>query len=96
MRPSHWLIIYDIRNVKRLVKVEKCVESYARRIQKSVFESDAPAATIRLLQDRLALIIDEKEDFVLIFSVCEKDWQKKESFGTDADKTAQDDRFSIL
>ena len=31
----HWIILYDIRDVKRLSKVAKVVESYGWRVQKS-------------------------------------------------------------
>ena len=42
----HWLILYDIRNVRRLAHVARIMESYAVRVQKSVFESDADEKTI--------------------------------------------------
>ena len=95
---KHWLIVYDIRNSKRLSKVEKCVESYAWRVQKSVFESNATDETINQLKNRLNQIIDDEVDFVLFFQVCERDWQKQEKFGIGSRIKEQipDDSFAIL
>ncbi len=98
MATKHWLIVYDIRNTKRLRKVEKCMESYAWRVQKSVFETSAGDETINTLKWRLEQIIETKEDFVLFFNICEKDWQKQEKFGVGAKIKEQmpDDGFVIL
>ena len=98
MESKHWLIVYDIRDAKRLRKVEKCTESYAHRIQKSVFETDAPEETIGELKYRLAQIMDIETDFVLFIKVCERDWQKQEKFGIGADLKEQipDDGFAVL
>lgn len=98
MDSKHWLIVYDIRDSKRLRKVEKCMESYAWRVQKSVFEASASSETINQLKGRLEGIIDVAEDFVLFFSICERDWQKQEKFGVGSKIKEQmpDDGFVIL
>lgn len=98
MEKKHWLIVYDIRNSKRLSKVEKCMESYAWRVQKSVFESFAPDMTILHLKRDLGRIIETEEDFVLFFEICERDWQKQEKFGLDSNENDRmsDDKFIIL
>ena len=98
MENKHWLIVYDIRNVKRLVKVEKCIQSYAWRVQNSVYESTAPEQTISHLKYRLAKIIETEEDFVLFFQICEKDLLKQQKFGKGADIKEQiaDDGFAVL
>ena len=62
----NWLILYDIRDARRLQQVEKIVSSYAWRVQKSVFESDAPEATIEKMKRRLNYTVDEKEDFISV------------------------------
>ncbi len=80
MNIKHWLIVYDIRNNKRLSKIARCVESYAWRVQKSVFESLASEETINKLKTRIQKIINKDEDFILFFEVCERDWQKKEIY----------------
>lgn len=92
---KHWLILYDIRDAKRLNKVEKCVSSYAWRVQKSVFESNAPESTILQLKTELNRLI-ETEDFVLFFNICERDWQKQEVYGVIGKNTEQTDKFLII
>lgn len=96
---KHWLILYDIRNPKRLRSVEKCVESYGWRVQKSVFESDAPDESIARLKLRLGRIINPEEDFVLFLDICERDWQKQETYGVGAigeDRKMPDGPFIVL
>ncbi len=92
----NWLILYDIRDARRLRRVEKIVSSYAWRVQKSVFESDAPKETIEIMKYRLGYAIDENEDFILIFNICEKDWQKKEKYGISCEHEIINDMFYIL
>lgn len=98
MEVKHWLIVYDIRDTKRLAKVSKCMESYAWRVQKSVFESSATAETIGRLKRELERIIDEQEDFILFFEICERDFQKKQIFGKMEKQNGKiiDEDFAIL
>ena len=91
---KHWLIAYDIRDAKRLHKVEKCVESCAWRVQKSVFESDAPEEKISWLKTRVEYCIGEG-DFVLFLDICEQDWQKRQHYGGDG-QDAPDLPFLVL
>lgn len=95
---KHWLIVYDIRDTKRLAKISKCVESYGWRVQKSVFESTANDKTIGQLKGRLEKLMDIEEDFVLFFEVCERDFQKKQVFGknTESGDKITDEDFVIL
>lgn len=81
MKEKHYLIVYDICDEKRLSKVAKCIESYAWRVQKSVFETNATDETLNQLKWKLEKIIDTEVDFILFFEVCERDWQKKEIYG---------------
>jgi len=98
MENKHRLIVYDIREAKRLRKVEKIIESYAYRVQKSVFESYCSDATILQLKLRLENVIELEEDFILFFEVCERDWQKQEKFGINSKQQDRmsDDKFLIL
>lgn len=81
MGKKHWLICYDISDGRRLYRVEKIVSSYAWRIQKSVFESDAPHETIDVMKKRLEYVIDFDEDSVMIFEIGEYDWKNKICMG---------------
>lgn len=99
MREKHWLIVYDIRDAKRLSKVSRCVQSFAWRVQKSVFETKATDETISLLKSKLEKLIDAETDFILFFEVCERDWQKKEVYGKesgDSNVMNVDEEFLIL
>ncbi len=96
MEGRHWLIVYDIANEKRLNKVAKILSSYGWRVQKSVFESSADENTIAACKARILKVIDEEEDFVIFFFVCEKDWQKKESYGKKSVNPDGNDKFVIL
>ncbi len=98
MKEKHWLIVYDIHDTKRLAKISKCVESFAIRVQKSVFETFADDETIGRLKWRLEKLMDAEEDFVLFFELCERDFQKKMSFGINAKKQNSnfDEGFMIL
>lgn len=96
MDNKHWLILYDIGEEKRLVKVASIMESYGYRVQKSVFEADAPEYVIKSLIQRIESVIDIETDFVLFFEICERDWQKKEVYGKDNDRQNNDENFVIL
>lgn len=80
MKKQHWLIIYDIRDDKRLRNVAKKMESYGFRVQKSVFEANAPIEVINKLRLDVNNLIEE-EDFVVYFNLCERDWQKRIKYG---------------
>lgn len=96
MESGHWLIVYDIADDKRLRKTAKIMQSYGWRVQKSVFESFADDATIEALKARVLKVIDQDEDFVIFFSLCERDWQKKESYGKNSKSLENNDKFVIL
>lgn len=98
MTEKHWLIVYDIRDTKRLAKISKCVESYGWRVQKSVFETLASDETVGQLKDRLEKLMNIEEDFVLFFEVCERDFQKKQIFGKNIEINDKitDENFVIL
>lgn len=98
MKEKHYLIVYDIRDGKRLSQVEKCITSYAVRVQNSVYEATLSEGILEDLKKRLHAIIDRSKDFVLFFIVCERDWQKREFFGLDKKNNnyVDDDSFVIL
>jgi len=77
---KHWLVIYDIRDSKRLQKVAKKMEGCGFRVQKSVFEVEATAVVIARLRQAINRIIED-EDFVVYFDLCDRCWQKKMKYG---------------
>mgnify|MGYP003300206191 CR=1 FL=1 len=96
MENRHWLVLYDIREERRLARVAKVVESYGSRVQKSVFEMHAPPSVVMGLKRRVEQVIDMEEDFILLFEVCERDWQKREFFGKNLEKEEDNASFVIL
>jgi len=95
MKHSHWLVIYDICDPKRLRAVEKIVSRYGIRVQKSVFESDANESLILNLQHKLEGVIG-KNDSVAIIPLCEEDWQKTEKYGIIASNNFINGTYEIL
>lgn len=77
----HWLIIYDIRQPRRLQKVAKLMSGVATRVQKSVFELNATQGTLNELRLKTLAVLDPDKDFVVYFNICEKDWQKRQKYG---------------
>lgn len=76
-----WLIIYDIRNPRRLQKVAKVMTGYAIRVQKSVFELEANDGVVKELRRKVLKILDVDKDYVVYFNICEPDWQKRIKYG---------------
>ena len=48
------------------------------------------------LKKVLSYFINDQEDFVLFFKMCNRDWQKKESYGHEEINNTQNDKFTIL
>lgn len=92
---KHWLIIYDIRDTKRLAKVAKILESYAVRVQYSVFEAITEKEMIEIIRERVNRIIED-EDFVVYFELCNSDWQKQIKYGPAKYEIYEDKSFHIL
>lgn len=94
---TNWLVMYDIRDEKRLIKVAKVAENYGTRIQKSLFELNCPASVVDAFLRECRDIIDA-DDYVLLFSLCEKDMQKKELYGKDRENRniAPHEKYVIL
>ncbi len=92
---SHWLIIYDIRDPKRLSKVARLMVNYGIRVQKSVFETEADRRVIETLRKQVNAVMTN-EDYVVYFEVCEKDWQKRMKYGPSHFEEPDEASFRIL
>ena len=90
-----WLIIYDIKDPRRLAKVMKIVNEYATRVQLSVYEMEDTNYAVDRIMERVKKVIDETVDFVVYFQVCEPDWQKREKYGRFNELGKQSD-FNII
>ena len=67
------LICFDIRDDKCLRRVAKTLEGVGLRVQKSIFECHLEATELAELQGELAEIIDEEEDHIRYYPLCDKD-----------------------
>ncbi|HDR15230.1 MAG TPA: CRISPR-associated endonuclease Cas2 [Desulfobacteraceae bacterium] len=92
---ANWLVLYDIRNAKRLQKVAKVMEGFGSRVQKSVFEMSLRNRDLRVLRKKIQRII-EVEDFVAYFKVCQRDWEKRRKFGPVAEEPGDNEPFLII
>jgi CRISPR-associated endonuclease Cas2 len=77
---GNWLIIYDIRDQKRLAKTAKIMTGYATRVQKSVFEFSGEERIINIIKKRVKRHVEE-EDYIVYFKICERDWQNRQKHG---------------
>lgn len=77
---KQWLIIYDIRNEKRLRKIAKIMIRYGVRVQKSVFEMLAEDQTVERLRKEAKTILQPQDPLTAI-SLCNACWQKKRQYG---------------
>jgi len=91
---KHWLIIYDVRDARRLARIARAMSQYAVRVQKSVFEMDAGEPIVRKLRSEVARLMAE-EDFVVYFEICERDWQKREKYGVQIYDELRDETYYI-
>ncbi|MEM4368187.1 MAG: CRISPR-associated endonuclease Cas2 [Candidatus Anstonellales archaeon] len=65
-----YVISYDITDDKRRNKVAKILESYACRVQYSVFEIICNEEIIDKIASELKNVIKENEDSIRIYSLC--------------------------
>lgn len=68
-----FLICFDICDAKRLRNVARQMENFGVRVQQSVFECYLDERELHELQKRLASVINEEEDTIRYYSLCDKD-----------------------
>ena len=76
-----FLVAYDICKPSRLRKVAKTCEDYGVRIEKSVFQCDLPRDRFEDLWCELIDLIDEDEDAVIAYRICQSCLREAESMG---------------
>ena len=80
------LITYDVNTTdaegrKRLRKVAKCCINYGQRVQNSVFECVADAATMAKVKDKLVKLIDTEKDSLRFYYLGNRYHGKTEHIG---------------
>ena len=76
-----YFISYDIADAKRRYKVAKHLESYGIRVQYSFFQCDVGKRLLDYIISELLEVIDENEDSILVYPVCEDCLAKAEELG---------------
>lgn len=76
-----FVVIYDIRDTRRLHRVAKVMESYGQRVQKSIFECDLEKTAFFRLRKHLDQIIDPDEDSIKFFRLCGSCFEKGTALG---------------
>ena len=76
-----YFISYDIADHKRRYKVAKTLENYGLRVQYSFFQCDVGKRLLEQIISSLLDLIDDKEDSILVYPVCEECLSKAEELG---------------
>ena len=71
-RREVFVITYDIRDDKRRLRVARLLARYGDRVQYSVFEAQLSPGEWRRLRQRLLRQMDEAEDSVRVYRLCER------------------------
>jgi len=66
--------------------MKKC-RQYLRHTQKSVFEGEITEAKLYALKQEIAKLIDDKEDYVVVYQLPQKTVLDRENIGIDFDPT---------
>ncbi|GIK75197.1 MAG: hypothetical protein BroJett021_41850 [Chloroflexota bacterium] len=67
-----WFVVsYDIPDDRRRTKVMKTLNGFGKRVQYSVFECDLKQADLERLCALLRRLIDERQDDVRIYGLCD-------------------------
>ncbi len=81
VRNMFFIVAYDICDPKRLRHVAKTCEDYGVRIEKSVFQCDLRREQFDALWLELIDLIDEEEDAVVAYRICQSCLREAESMG---------------
>ncbi len=74
------IIVYDV-SVGRVAKICQFLRQHMHWVQNSVFEGELSEADLQKVKNGIKDIIKEKEDSVLIFTIPNSNWLKKERIG---------------
>ena len=81
MERSFFVIVYDIPNDKRRLKLAKSLEALGERVQYSVFELYLTQPELERLLRRVRKLIHEDEDAVRVYDICAACRGKARSLG---------------
>ena len=75
------VVSYDIRNDRTRNKISKTMLDYGTRIQYSVFECNLTKNQIQKMTMELKDLLDEDEDSIRIYYLCDSCLKKTKVFG---------------
>lgn len=82
MREEKFVVVcYDISDNKRRNRVANVLEDYGVRVQYSVFECLLTEELLKMLKVRLASEIEEEQDKVFYYHLCERCAKQIETIG---------------
>jgi CRISPR-associated protein Cas2 len=79
---AFYLLTYDIPGDKRRTKIARLMEAVGERVQYSVFEAYLTPAELEKVLGRVGRVMDEKEDSLRIYRLCESCRGQVETRGT--------------
>ena len=85
------VIVYDIVNDRRRMRIFKLLKNYATRIQYSVFEGNLSDEDIVYIEAELTKVMSPKEDSIAIFQLCKRCNNKVKRIGITPDATGKGD-----
>ncbi len=68
-----YVICFDVRDERRLVKISETLENFGCRVQKSLFECYLGETELKALDEKLAGLLDPAEDQIRYYTLCSKD-----------------------
>jgi CRISPR-associated protein Cas2 len=79
---QHLVIAYDVTDDRRRARLARFLRGYAARVQKSVFEGEVAGRRIEGLREGIKEEMDQREDSVRLYRLCERCQGAIEVLGT--------------
>lgn len=64
------VLAYDVTDDRRRTKLHTALKDFGTPVQRSVFEFDLPQQELEKMMDRVRKLIDENEDTVRLYRLC--------------------------
>jgi CRISPR-associated protein Cas2 len=82
MTYRHIVVSYDVVHNLRRARLAKYLKGHLERVQKSVFEGEVTERTLEALRGGMAKHINQEEDTIRIYALCERCIAGVEIIGT--------------
>lgn len=80
------IVIYDVE-VERIDSVRHILKQYLTWIQNSAFEGEITQGLLEEIRLRVSRVIEKDKDSVIVFSVNNSAWLKKQTWGREKNDT---------